>query len=265
MTAARTDPGPPPLARRLLAEALGTGLLTAAVVGSGIAASRLSPADAGLALLENSIATGTALAVLIVWLGPVSGAHLNPVVSLADWWVGRGGSGPTGRDTAAYVGAQAGGALLGVAVAHLMFGLGAYDVATTDRADGGTLLAEVVATAGLVALVLALARSGRAGLAGPAVGAYIAAAYWFTSSTSFANPALTLGRMLTDTMTGIAPPSVPVFLLGQLLGAVLGVAVALALQPDIRRYAADVLVAHPRGDGTSSAGVPTPGSPARPR
>jgi arsenate reductase len=236
--------GQPALPRRLLAEGLGTGLLAAAVVGSGTAAARLSPGDDGLALLENSIATGTALAVLIVWLGPVSGAHLNPVVSVADWWVGRGGTGPTGRDTAAYVGAQTVGAVLGVAVAHLMFGLPVVEVAGTVRSGGGTLLAEVVATAGLVALVLALSRTGRAGMAGPAVGAYIAAAYWFTSSTSFANPALTLGRMLTDTPTGIAPGSVPTFLLGQLAGAALGVAVATALQPDIRRYAADVLVPH---------------------
>ena len=225
--------GPPPLARRLLAETVGTAVLVAVVVGSGIAAQRLSPNDVGLQLLENSTATVLGLGVLILMFGPVSGAHFNPVVSVADWALGRWtGTGSAGREVWAYVGAQTVGAILGAVLANAMYALDAVQVAGHHRATGPTLLAETVATAGLITLIFALARTGRSALAAPAVGAYIGAAYWFTSSTSFANPAVTVGRMFSDTFAGIAPASVPAFVLAQFVGAGLGVALVLALYPD---------------------------------
>lgn len=243
---------PAPLPRRLLAEAVGTGLLVTVVVGSGIAAQTLSPDDVGLQLLENSLATVFGLTVLILALGPVSGAHFNPVVSLADWWVGRrAGTGLAGHDVAAYSAAQGLGAILGAVLANLMFDLPTA-LSTTERGGSGVLLAEVVATAGLVALVFALARTGRGALAAPAVGAYIGAAYWFTSSTSFANPAVALGRVFSDTFAGIAPGSLPGFVLAQVVGAAVGVAGVLALYPDVAASADDVLV--------PSATTPAPGS-----
>ncbi|MFE6649122.1 aquaporin [Nocardioides sp. NPDC057772] len=220
------------LARRLLAEFTGTALLVAVVVGSGIAAEQLSPGDVGLQLLENSMATVFGLATLILLFGPVSGAHFNPVVSLADWFLGRRtGTGLTLRETGAYAAAQSAGGIAGAFLANLMF-----DVETTlsakDRATGPHLLAEVVATAGLVALIFALVRTGRAALAAPAVGAYIGAAYWFTSSTSFANPAVTLGRIFSDTFAGIAPGSAPAFVVAQVAGAAVGVLLVLVLYPE---------------------------------
>ncbi|WP_433612046.1 aquaporin [Dactylosporangium sp. CA-139114] len=218
--------------RRLLAEFVGTGLLVAAVVGSGIMATRLSPGDVGLRLLENSIATALALGALILMLGPVSGAHLNPVVSAADWFLGRRtGTGLNGRDLGAYIAAQTTGAIGGCALADLMFRLPAVDLSATNRTGGHLWLGETVATAGLLLLVFALTRSGRTALAPAAVGAYIGAAYWFTSSTSFANPAVTIGRAFTDTFAGIAPASVPGFIAAQLAGLVVGVVLVAALYP----------------------------------
>ncbi|WP_432994549.1 aquaporin [Dactylosporangium sp. CA-233914] len=222
----------PTLWRRLLAEFAGTALLVTAVVGSGIMATTLSPYDAGLQLLENSVATAFALGALILTFGPVSGAHFNPVVSAADWFLGRrSGSGLAGRDVGGYVLAQLGGAIAGAVLADLMFNLPAVDFATKVRTGGHLWLGEVVATAGLILLVFTLARSGRATVAPAAVGAYIGAAYWFTSSTSFANPAVTIGRAFTDTFAGIAPASVPGFIAAQLAGLVVGVALVLALYP----------------------------------
>ncbi|WP_433436885.1 MIP/aquaporin family protein [Nonomuraea sp. CA-141351] len=220
------------LARRALAEAVGTGLLVTAVIGSGIMAQRLSPSDAGLQLLENSIATAFALTVLILIMGPVSGAHFNPVVSLADWLLGRRtGEGLDGRTLLAYLPAQIAGALGGAVLANLMFELPVAAASTHERTGPALWLGEIVATAGLVALIFALVRTGRAALAPPAVGAYIGAAYWFTSSTSFANPAVTLGRTVTDTFAGIAPASAPGFVAAQLIGAALGVALVRLLHP----------------------------------
>jgi glycerol uptake facilitator-like aquaporin len=236
----------PPLPRRLLAELLGTGLLVTVVVGSGIAAERLSPTDVGLQLLENSTATALGLAVLILMFGPVSGAHFNPVVSLADWALGlRHGAGPPGREVAAYVAAQVAGAVLGAALANAMYGVDLVEISRHDRATGPAFVAEVVATSGLVLLVFALARSGRAAVSAAAVGAYIGAAYWFTSSTSFANPAVTVGRIFSDTFAGIAPGSVPAFVVAQLVGGAVGGGLVLLLYPDTQDAADDVVVPHP--------------------
>lgn len=229
----------PPLPRRLFAELLGTGLLVAVVVGSGIAAQRLSPGDVGLQLLENSTATVLGLTAVILMVGPVSGAHLNPVVSLADWFVGRrAGTGLPLAEVGAYTVAQVVGAVGGAVLANLMFGVPTA-LSGTARATGPHLLAEVVATAGLVALVLSLVRTGRAAIAAPAVGAYIGAAYWFTSSTSFANPAVTVGRVFSDTFAGIAPASVPAFVAAQLVGLAVGLAIVLVLHPDAEPAPAD--------------------------
>jgi glycerol uptake facilitator-like aquaporin len=235
----------PLLVRRLLAETVGTAALVAVVVGSGIAAQTLSAHDVGLQLLENSTATALGLGVLILLFGPVSGAHFNPVVSLADWALGRrGGTGMSGRDVVAYAGAQIVGAVLGAVLANAMYALAAFQVATHHRATGPTLLSEAVATMGLIALIFALARTGRAALSAAAVGAYIGAAYWFTSSTSFANPAVTIGRMFSNTFAGIAPASVPAFVLAQLVGAGLGAGLVLALYPDAGDSADDAVVPH---------------------
>lgn len=235
----------PALGRRLLAETVGTAALVAVVVGSGIAAQELSPNDVGLQLLENSTATVLGLAVLILLFGPVSGAHFNPVVSLVDWALGRrAGTGMAGRDVLAYTGAQTVGAIAGAVLANAMYALDATQIATHHRATGPTLLAEVVATAGLIALIFALARTGRGALSAAAVGAYIGAAYWFTSSTSFANPAVTIGRMFSDTFAGIAPASVPAFILAQLIGAGLGAGLVLALYPDAGISAENAVVPH---------------------
>lgn len=218
--------------RRAAAEFVGSGLLVAVVVGSGIMAAELSRGDAGLRLLENSTATALGLAAIILVVGPVSGAHLNPVVSLADWWLGRGtGTGLSTRDLGVYLPAQVAGAIGGAVLANLMFDLAAVDWSATARDSSHLWLGEVVATAGLVLLVFALARSGRAAAAPAAVGGYIGAAYWFTSSTSFANPAVTVGRAFTDTFAGIAPASVPGFVVAQFVGLVVGLAVLAVLYP----------------------------------
>lgn len=221
----------PPIARRAVAELLGTGLLVAVVVGSGAAAQTLSPNDAGLALLENSTATAFGLAVLILALGPVSGAHFNPVVTLAEVFDSRRARSPfAARDAAVYVIAQVVGAIGGALLANGMFEA-PMTLSQSDRASGPHLLGEVVATAGLVLLIFALARTARGGLVAPAVGAYIGAAYWFTSSTSFANPAVTIGRVFTDTAAGIAPASVLPFICAQLIGGAIGLAFAVFLYP----------------------------------
>jgi glycerol uptake facilitator-like aquaporin len=233
-----------PLPRRVLAEALGTGLLVAVVVGSGIAAQTLSE-DTGLQLLENAAATAAGLTVLILVLGPVSGAHINPAVSLADWWLGRrAGTGLSLREVAAYVSAQVAGGIGGAVLANAMFDEPLVAWSTTERSGSHLWLAEVVATAGLVLLIFALARNGRATATAAAVGAYIGAAYFWTSSTSFANPAVTVGRAFTDTFAGIAPSSVPAFVVAQLVGAGLGVVLVRTLFPDAARAADDVVVPH---------------------
>jgi arsenate reductase len=230
--------------RCYLAEFAGTALLVTAVVGSGVMATTLSPDDVGLQLLENSIATAFALGALILIFGPVSGAHFNPVVSLADWWLGRraGPAALTARRLGGYVAAQVTGAVAGSVLANLMFDLPAVAFSGKDRSAGHLWLGEVVATAGLVLLVFALARSGRSAAAPAAVGAYIGAAYWFTSSTSFANPAVTVGRAFTDTFAGIAPGSVPGFVLAQLGGLLAGLALLAALYPDAGAAADEVVV-----------------------
>ncbi len=229
--------------RRLLAEFLGTALLVTAVVGSGIMATELSPDDVGLQLLQNSIATAFALGALILTFGPVSGAHFNPVVSAADWWLGRRhGTGLTGRDLAGYTAAQTVGAIAGSILANLMFDLAAVDISTKTRTGGHLWLGEVVATTGLLLLIFALVRSGRAAVAPAAVGAYIGAAYWFTSSTSFANPAVTIGRAFTDTFAGIAPPSVPAYVAAQLGGLLIAVGLIPALYPHAGAAADDAVV-----------------------
>src|SRR3954464_9974444 len=242
----------PVVARRLLAEAVGTGLLVTVVVGSGIAGQRLSPNDVGLQLLENSTATVLGLAVLILLFGPVSGAHLNPVVSAADWLLGRrAGTGISTSHVVSYTIAHSLGGVVDAVLANIMFDRQVFEIATKDRITTGHLVGEVVATAGLIALIFALARGGRAALSAAAVGAYIGAAYWFTSSTSFANPAVTVGRMFTDTFAGIAPGSVPGFAAAQLLGLLVAVGLIVVLYPDAGR-AADQIVVAPTADTTDA-------------
>lgn len=234
----------PPLWRRTVAEFLGSCLLVTIVVGSGIAAEQLSPGDVGLQLLENSTATVFGLTVLILMFGPVSGAHFNPVVSLADWALGRrSGSGLTLPELGTYVAAQVLGAVSGSVLANTMFDVGTA-ISTKERVTAGHLLGEIVATAGLILLIFALARTSRGVLAAPAVGAYIGAAYWFTSSTSFANPAVTAGRMFSDTFAGIAPGSVPGFAIAQLIGMAVGMGLVLLLFPSAGRSAGDVIIPH---------------------
>lgn len=228
------------LTRRVVAEFVGTALLLVAVVGSGIAAQRLSPDDTGLQLLENSIATAVALVAIILAVGAVSGAHLNPLVTLVDRYFG----GVTTREASAYCGAQVAGAVVGTIVANLMFELPAVELSEQARSGGGVWLGEVVATFGLLLVVFGLVRSGRVALAPFAVAGWIACAYFATSSTSFANPAVTVGRSLTDSFTGIELASVPAFLVFQLVGAVLAVVVVRVLYPTVADVAADVIVPH---------------------
>lgn len=213
--------------RRVTGEFLGSALLTTVVIGSGIAAQQLSPDDVGLQLLENSIATALGLTVLIMVFAPVSGAHFNPVVSAVDALLGH----RPWRDVGQYVPVQILGCIGGAVLANLMFGEAAVAWSTTERATWPHLLGEVVATAGLVLVIFSLARTGRGHLAAPAVGAYIGAAYFFTSSTSFANPAITVGRMFTDTFAGIAPGSALPYIGAQLVGAFVGWLVVRALFP----------------------------------
>jgi arsenate reductase len=226
------------LARRAVAELVGTALLVAIVVGSGIYGQRLSPHDVGLQLLESSIATGAGLVALILALGPVSGGHFNPVVTMADRILG----GTSTRDAGLYVVVQVTGAGVGAMVANLMFDLPAVGVSTRVRAGSGLWLGEAVATFGLLLVILGVVRAGRASVAAFAVGGYIAAAYWFTSSTSFANPAVTIGRALSNTFAGIAPGSVPMFIVMQVIGALVAVALGVFLFPGIP--ATDLVVPH---------------------
>ncbi|MFD9307417.1 aquaporin [Streptomyces sp. NPDC060048] len=213
-----------PLTARAAAELVGTAALVAVVVGSGIQATGLTD-DVALQLLANSTATVFGLGVLIALLGPVSGAHFNPAVTLAEWWTARrGGAGVTTRELAVYLPAQTVGAVLGAILADAMFGEPLVRWSQHDRSAGHLLLGEVVATAGLILLIFGLARTDRLRFAPVAVASYIGAAYWFTSSTSFANPAVTIGRAFTDTFAGIAPASVPAFIAAQCAGAVMGLA-----------------------------------------
>jgi arsenate reductase len=234
---------PTSLVRRAFAEFLGTGLLVTVVVGSGIAAQRLST-DHGLRLFENAVATAAALPVLIVVLGPVSGGHFNPVVSITDWLLGmRSDRGLGARDLAAYLPAQLAGAVGGALLANTMFGQAA-GLSSHHRSGGHLWLGEIVATAGLLLVIIGLARTGNSRQTPWAVGAYIGAAYWFTSSTSFANPAVTVGRMFSNSFAGIAPRSVPGFVVAQLIGGAIGLAVVAALYPRISTVADDVVVPH---------------------
>ena len=248
------------LARRLLAEFTGTGLLVAVVVGSGIMAARLSPGQPGLELLENTLPTAAGLAVIIAVLAPVSGAHLNPVVSAADWALGRrSGTGLPGRAAAAYMVAQTGGAVGGAVLANLMFALPAVSASRTARSAPHLWLGETVATAGLVLVVFALARSGRGALAPIAVAGWIGAAYWATSSTSFANPAVTIGRTFSDTFAGIAPGSIAGFIAAQAVGGALGLVLVLAFYPAVRPAARTGPAAEVRETAAAGA-VPPAGS-----
>jgi glycerol uptake facilitator-like aquaporin len=228
------------LARRLVAEAVGTGFLVAAVVGSGIAAQRLSPTDAGLQLLENALVTGAVLTALILALGSVSAAF-NPVVTL----VLRGRGEPMAA-LLAVIAAQVAGGAVGAVTANLMFDQPAVTVATTVRSGSGVWLAEVVATVGLVLVIAGAARAGGPGWVAVAVGGYLAGAYWFTSSTSFANPAVTLARTLSDTFAGISPGSAPGFLVAQGIGGLLGYLLCRTMFPVAGRSAPDVATA-PQG------------------
>ena len=231
----------PPLARRLFAEFLGSAFLAAVVIGSGIAAANLSPGDTGLQLFENAAATAAGLFTIILMFGAVSGAHFNPVVSLVDASFG----GLSWRDALAYIPAQVSGCIAGAVVANGMFALAAISISDKHRASEAHLFAEVVATLGLLLVIFALARTRRGSMAPAAVGAYIGAAYFFTSSTSFANPAIDVGRMFSDTFAGIAPASVPAFVVAQLVGGAIAIGVLRVLYPDITPdEAAEVMVPH---------------------
>ncbi len=233
----------PDLARRALAECCGTAFLVAVVVGSGIAAARLSPNDVGLQLFENAAATAGGLVALILAFGPVSGGHFNPVVSIADCLFG----GIDRRDLPTYIAAQTAGAISGSIVANLMFELDAVSWSTHERSTHGLLISEVVATIGLLVVIFGIVRSGRSSAAPFAVGTYIGSAYFFTSSTSFANPAVTIGRMFSNTFAGIDPSSAPGFIACQVVGMVLAVLLVRALYPDIAAVADEVVV--PRLEG----------------
>ncbi len=234
-----------PLGRRLSAEFLGTAVLVTAVVGSGITASRLSPHDAGLQLFENAAATAAALVAVILAVGAVSGAHLNPVVTLAD----RAFGGMRWVEVGTYLLVQVTGAALGAVVANLMFELPAVELSETSRSGTGLWLAEAVATFGLVLVVFGVVRSGRPSTVAFAVGAYVGAAYFFTASTSFANPAVTVARVLTDTFSGIAWHSAPAFMAAQLVGGALGAVAARGLYPAIGEVAGQVMVPHESSPG----------------
>jgi glycerol uptake facilitator-like aquaporin len=214
--------------RKAAAEFVGTAFLVAAVIGSGIAASRLSPNDVGLQLLENSLITGAALVALILALQPVSAAF-NPVVTLVERALGLVSS----KDAAALIAAQLAGGFLGAVVANLMFDLDAISISGHERTGGGLWLGEVVATLGLVLVIFGCVHSGRTDTIAFAVGGYITAAYWFTSSTSFANPAVTVARMFSDTFAGIAPASVPMFIGMQIVGGAIALLLVRLLYPGV--------------------------------
>lgn len=237
--------------RRLLAEFVGSAFLAALVIGSGIAAQQLSPGNTGLQLFENAAATAAGLFAIILMFGPVSGGHFNPVVSFVD----AGFGGLSWKDAAAYLPVQTVGCIAGAVLANLMFSKAAFELSTKHRASGAHFLSEIIATLGLLLVIFALARSGRSRAAPAAVGAYIGAAYFFTSSTSFANPAITVGRMLSDTFAGVAPSSVPVFVAAQLLGGIAGAGIVRLLYPKLTEAdAARVVVPHEQvGVGTQEA------------
>jgi glycerol uptake facilitator-like aquaporin len=239
-----------PLGRALLAELLGSAFLAALVIGSGIAAQQLSPGDVGLELLENAAATAAGLFAIILIFGPVSGGHFNPVVSLVD-----AAFGGLRRATAlAYVPAQVAGCVVGAVAANGMFARAALSISTKHRASPAHLLAEVIATLGLLLVIFSLARTGRGSQAPAAVGAYIGAAYFFTSSTSFANPAITIGRVFSNSFAGIAPASAPAYVAAQLVGGALAVAAIRALFPVLTpAQAAEVVVHHGGDDAGRSA------------
>jgi glycerol uptake facilitator-like aquaporin len=240
-----------PLRRRVIAEILGSAFLAALVIGSGIAASRLSPGDVGLELFENATATAAGLFAIILMFGPVSGGHFNPVVSIVDASFG----GLSWRD--AYVPAQITGCILGALAANTMFASALISISTTHRASGAHLFSEVVATVGLLVVIFSLARTKRGAIAPAAVGAYIGAAYFFTSSTSFANPAITIGRMFSDTFAGIAPSSVPGYVVAQLIGGGVALVLIRFLYPDITpEEAADALLPAGSHDGHSYVSEP---------
>jgi arsenate reductase len=231
-----------PLHRRVLAEFLGSAFLAATVIGSGIAAANLSPGDTGLQLFENAAATAAGLFTFILMFGPISGAHFNPVVSLVDAALG----GLRRRDLLVYVPAQVAGCVVGAVVANAMFGLAAISISTHHRASPSHLFAEVVATLGLLLVIFSLARTRRGSIAPAAVGAYIGAAYFFTSSTSFANPAIDVGRMFSDTFAGIAPASVPAYVVVQLLGGLAALGLIAVLYPDLSaEEAGEIMVPQP--------------------
>lgn len=227
------------LIRRVVAEALGTSLLLAAVVGSGIMGERLAAGNVAIALLANTLATGAALVALILTFGSISGAHFNPAVTLADAAVG----GLRWGDVPGYLAAQIAGAFTGVAIAHAMFGEPIFSASRHARAGGAQFLSEFVATFGLLSVIWGVART-RAGAVPFAVASFIAAAYWFTASTSFANPAVALARSATDTFSGIRPADVPVFVVAQLLGAAAATLLFRWLTPALPRRASEILVAH---------------------
>jgi arsenate reductase len=249
---------PAPLPRRLFAEFLGSAFLATTVIGSGIAAAQLSPGDVGLQLFENAAATAAGLFTFILMFGPVSGAHFNPVVSLVDAAFG----GLRRRHALAYVPAQVAGCIAGAIAANLMFSLTAISISTHHRASGAHLFAEVVATLGLLLVIFSLARTRRGDVAPAAVGAYIGAAYFFTSSTSFANPAIDVGRIFSDTFAGIAPASVPSFIVFQLIGGAVAIAVIRTLYPDITpEEASEIMLPHgAEADGEAPAAAASPGS-----
>ena len=242
------------LGRRALAELVGTAALVAVVVGSGIQATELSR-DVGVQLLANSLATVFGLTVLITLFGPVSGAHFNPAVTLAAWFTGRrSGEGLSAREAAMYVATQTLGAIGGAVLADAMFAEPLVKWSTHDRFADHLWLGEIVATAGLILLIFGLTRTGRAHLASVAVACYIGAAYWFTSSTSFANPAVTVGRAFTDTFAGIAPASVTPFIAAQLVGAAVGLGLLAAVFG--RTAPAEKDVAVPRGESDLAPSTP---------
>ncbi len=245
--------GDPPLWRRLVAELLGSAFLAAIVIGSGIAAQQLSPGNVGLQLLENAAATAAGLYAIILMFGPVSGAHFNPVVSFVDATFG----GVSWRTASSYLPAQVIGCIGGAMVANLMFSKAAVDISTKHRASPAHFLSEVVATLGLILVIFALARSGRSRSAAAAVGAYIGAAYFFTSSTSFANPAISVGRMFSNTFAGIAPSSVPSFIVAEVVGGALAIVVINLLYPDITSdEAADIMFPRHQQDATGRVEQP---------
>jgi len=235
----------------MLAEFLGSAFLAAVVVGSGIAAQQLSPDDVGLQLLENAAATATGLFAIILMFGPVSGGHFNPVVSCVDASFG----GLRWREAGAYVPAQVAGCITGAVLANLMFALAAVSISTKHRASSAHLLSEAIATLGLLLVIFSLSRTRRGHIAPAAVGAYIGAAYFFTSSTSFANPAISIGRMFSNSFAGIAPSSVPPFIAVQILGGIAAIVLIRKLYPDITPdEAADaVLPRHATAEATELA------------